>query len=281
MVSGIPLKNLFSLTEPFGPPSPEAPLSETSTMMRVVQLARLSPGSRAAARSDGRRGSGSRRRPRPCGENSCFSSSVSESQAARCPARASPCRPGSCRSVYGLIGDSSACSGMMPIFFWSVEDELAVGLVAHVELALVLVDPLLRGVVRSVAGARAVVQEERLVRGDRLGVADERHRLVGDVLGEVVALLRALRLFDRVVVVHQVRVPLVGLGAQEAVEALEAAPERPLASCVEAMFISSSGSECHLPTCTCSSRARPAPRRWWRTRTGCARSSWGTRTPPR
>ena len=33
IVSGTPLKNLFSLTEPFGPPSPEAPLSDTSTMI--------------------------------------------------------------------------------------------------------------------------------------------------------------------------------------------------------------------------------------------------------
>ena len=33
MVSGIALKNLFSLTDPFGPPSPEAPLSDTSTMI--------------------------------------------------------------------------------------------------------------------------------------------------------------------------------------------------------------------------------------------------------
>ena len=32
MVSGRPLKILFSLTEPFGPPSPDAPLSETSTI---------------------------------------------------------------------------------------------------------------------------------------------------------------------------------------------------------------------------------------------------------
>ena len=31
MSSGIPLKNLFSFTEPFGPPSPLAPLSETKT----------------------------------------------------------------------------------------------------------------------------------------------------------------------------------------------------------------------------------------------------------
>ena len=30
MSSGTPLKNLFSLTDPFGPPSAEAPLSETT-----------------------------------------------------------------------------------------------------------------------------------------------------------------------------------------------------------------------------------------------------------
>ena len=30
MSSGMPLTNLFSLTDPFGPPSPLAPLSETT-----------------------------------------------------------------------------------------------------------------------------------------------------------------------------------------------------------------------------------------------------------
>ena len=33
MSSGMPLKNLFSLTDPLGPPSPLAPLSETSITM--------------------------------------------------------------------------------------------------------------------------------------------------------------------------------------------------------------------------------------------------------
>jgi len=32
MSSGTELKNLFSLTEPFGPPSPDAPLSEMTKM---------------------------------------------------------------------------------------------------------------------------------------------------------------------------------------------------------------------------------------------------------
>ena len=39
--SGTPLANFISLTEPFGPPSPLAPLSETTTIMRVLELAAL------------------------------------------------------------------------------------------------------------------------------------------------------------------------------------------------------------------------------------------------
>jgi hypothetical protein len=64
-----------------------------------------------------------------------------------------------------------------------------------------------------VGGAGRVVEEERLVWRDRLRVLDELQRLVGEVVGQVVALGRGFRLVDRVVVVDQVRVPLVGLGA--------------------------------------------------------------------
>jgi hypothetical protein len=67
--------------------------------------------------------------------------------------------------------------------------------------------------VRRVAGTGRVVQEERLVRRDRLGVLDELDRLVGDVVGEVVALGRQLRMLHPMFVVDQVRIPLVGLGA--------------------------------------------------------------------
>ena len=96
-------------------------------------------------------------------------------------------------------------------------------------LPRVLVDPLLRRVVRRVRGAGAVVEEERLVGRDRLGVLDELDRLVGEVDREVVALLGRLRLRHRMVVVDEVRIPLVRLAAEEAVVALEPAPERPLA----------------------------------------------------
>ena len=71
---------------------------------------------------------------------------------------------------------------------------------ALVELALVLVDPLLRHVVRRMRRARRVVDEERLVGRHRLLRLDPVDRLVRHVHGEVVVLhLRRLDL-DRPVV---------------------------------------------------------------------------------
>ncbi len=107
---------------------------------------------------------------------------------------------------------------------------LAHRLVADVEAALELVDPLLRRVVRRMAGAGRVVEKERLLGRDRLRVLDELDRLVGEVLGEVVAVLGQARLVDGVVVVDEVGIPLVRLGAEEPVPALEAAAGRPVAA---------------------------------------------------
>ena len=101
-------------------------------------------------------------------------------------------------------------------------------LVAHVELALVLLDPLRRCMVRCVAGTRCVVEEERLVGRNRFRVHDELDRLVRDVHAEVVALFRRRRLVDRMVVVGQLRVPLARLRAEESVEPLEATTRGPV-----------------------------------------------------
>src|ERR1700743_550109 len=117
----------------------------------------------------------------------------------------------------GLTGGSSVPGGARPLSLLRGESLLAPRLVPHVELAAELLDPVSWHVVRCVAGAGGVVQEERLVRGDHLGVLDELERLVGDVVGQVITLLRGARLADRVVVVDQVRVPLVGLRAEEPV----------------------------------------------------------------
>ena len=73
-----------------------------------------------------------------------------------------------------------------------------------------------------------VVEEERLLGHDRLGVLDELDRLVRDVLGEVVALLGRARLIDHVVVVDEIRIPLIGLRAEEPVPPFEPSAARPV-----------------------------------------------------
>ena len=52
--------------------------------------------------------------------------------------------------------------------------------------------------------------------------------LVGQILGQVIAVLRPVGLVDEVVVLDEVRIPLVGFAADEAVEAVEALVERPV-----------------------------------------------------
>ena len=100
---------------------------------------------------------------------------------------------------------------------------------ALIELALVLLDPVLRHVVRRVAGARSEIHEERLVGHQRLLLARPLDRLVRHVLGEVVALFRRFLGLDWDRAFVDRRVPLVGFAADEAVEVLEAAAAgRPL-----------------------------------------------------
>ncbi len=107
------------------------------------------------------------------------------------------------------------------------EDRVAPRIPAHVEAPGVLLDPLGRRLVRRVARAGAEVEEERLLGVDGPQVVDALDRVVGEVLGEVVAVLVGAGWLDEVVVVHEVGCELVGLAVEEAVEALEAAPERP------------------------------------------------------
>ena len=76
-------------------------------------------------------------------------------------------------------------------------------------------------------GAGREVEEERLVGRDLLDVGDELDGLVGQIARQVVALLRRLRRLDLMVVVDEVGIVLVRVAAEEAVVALEAAPERP------------------------------------------------------
>ena len=98
---------------------------------------------------------------------------------------------------------------------------------AGVEPAGVLVPPLRRDVERRVRGAEREVGEERPVGGDRLLVLDPGDRVVDQVLGEVVAVLREPVGLDGVAALVELRVPVVHLGAHEAVEEVEALTHRP------------------------------------------------------
>ncbi len=98
---------------------------------------------------------------------------------------------------------------------------------ALVEVAAIPLDVLGRCLVRRVARARCEPEEERLVRRGGTEILEEQDRLVGEILREVVAVLRCARRRDVMVVVDEVGMELIGLAAHEAVVPLEPAPERP------------------------------------------------------
>src|SRR5207249_3402430 len=79
-----------------------------------------------------------------------------------------------------------------------------------------------------VGGTRGEIHEERLVRRQRALLADPGDRLVGHVLGEVIAVFGLLGLLDWYRALVDGRVPLVGLPTEEPVEVLEAASRRPI-----------------------------------------------------
>ncbi len=119
-------------------------------------------------------------------------------------------------------------TGDDPEFLLLCERSLPLGVPAVVESALVFGRPLLGDVMRRVCRPRRPVDEERLVGHQRLLLADPLDRVVGHVLGEVVALLGGAVGLDRNGVVVDRRVVLVGLPPDEAVEVLEPAAGRPL-----------------------------------------------------
>ena len=181
----------------------------------------------------------------------------------------------------GLNGVSSVPFGHDALGDHARQDPLAVGVVAVVELALVLVDVFLR----AWCGAWLAPGQNHMNQGFEGLLAfwsrDHRDGLVGQVLGEVIALLRGVRLFDVVVVLDQVGIPLVGLAAEEAVEAVEALLQRPLLAGSRRRRgpVREHCGSC--PARRCSSRCPAGSARSWRTRPGCGRARRETRWLPR
>ena len=129
------------------------------------------------------------------------------------------------------------------------ERALSLHVPSLVEPALVPVDPFRWDVVRRMGRARREVHEERPIRHQRLLLADPADGVVGQVLGQVVALLRRGRRLDRRRAAVQRRVPLVVLAADEPVEGLEPPPPDGHASNGPIGDDCHTGTSWHLPNC--------------------------------
>ena len=119
-------------------------------------------------------------------------------------------------------------------FLLALKDLFAISIPALVELALVLIAPVFVYLVRSMSGARRVIEEERLVRRGLLLAVDIEDRLVGDLIAQVAAIGTDVRL-----ILHQVRLVLVGLRAKKSEEVIEAFSGRPVIkwACVGGIFV--------------------------------------------
>ena len=110
------------------------------------------------------------------------------------------------------------------------EDLLAQTVPALVELALVLIRPLGRHVVRGVAAPGGEVHEERLAGVLPPDAVQPLDGLIGHGIGQVIRVLlvvEARRGADDLLVLGQARVPLPRIPAQEAVEIVKTPPVRP------------------------------------------------------
>ena len=119
--------------------------------------------------------------------------------------------------------------GTIPSCFWRASVSSRELLPALVELALVLVGPFRRHVVRCVAAASGVEQEPGLFRILGPNRVQPLDGLVGDVVGEVVLLaILALGHAERGVVLGDDRIVLAGRTGQEAPPVIEAPRFRPM-----------------------------------------------------
>ena len=103
---------------------------------------------------------------------------------------------------------------------------LAILVPAVVELAFVFVGPFLHDMVRTMRCARRPIHEERLVRCVGPLFAQPLDGVLGDVLGEVIALI--VFFGHQRGVAHHLRLVLRGLAGEEAVEIFEAMAGRPV-----------------------------------------------------
>ena len=163
---------------------------------------------------------------RPIWSSVCDRNAAKHSMKRAATARSSGSRSSHAGTQCGR-GDSSVDGGEQPELLLAGEGALAPDVPALVERAAVARPPLLGRVVRRVARAGGEVQVEGRVGLRRAEGRDHGDGLVGEVLGEVVALGGGAGRAHRGVVAEEVRDELVGLAAVEAVPVPEAATAGP------------------------------------------------------
>ena len=205
------LKKYCSLNEPLAPPSADAPLS---LMTRTMVLS-VSPSSSTKSRTRATWASVWVRNP-------AYTSIIRA--ASRCSSALRVSQGGTHE------GRSESCvpAGRSPEASWRAKTSSRQRSQPWSKCAAVALDVVRRGLVRGVAGAGGEPQEERRRGGRAPQIGQVADGVVGQVLGQVVALFGGAGRLDRLVVAHQLGVVLVGLTAHEAVVAVEAPPERPL-----------------------------------------------------
>jgi len=104
---------------------------------------------------------------------------------------------------------------------------LALDVPAMGERRVVTLDDIGRGLMRCVAGAEGEPRQPRQIRPVRHVIGNEADRLIDQIGGEVIAVGVSARRIDMRVIGDKLGRILIGLGVEEAVEAVEAASERP------------------------------------------------------
>ena len=100
---------------------------------------------------------------------------------------------------------------------------------AGIEAAAIFFNEFSGRLMRGMGGTEGQIKKERPIRPDGLCIADKGHGLIDDIFTDMVALIRFAGRINRVVVIGQLRVKLVGFTLQKSIKTVETALKGPVA----------------------------------------------------
>ena len=118
----------------------------------------------------------------------------------------------------GLCGASRVSLGTIPNCFCRREPFIAHCVPTGIEPSAILIEIALRRLMRRMRRAESAGRERTDARAPTTSVANETHRAIDHVLGQVITLGHRARRIDEVIVGGQLRIELIGLALQKAVD---------------------------------------------------------------